>query len=87
MPECLSDGLAAEARSDLGAPTSALFQQQVVEMEYGAALALVAQPGALALAPGATAVDEVEYRCAVLLVEFLDFLKAGTRHLVVPRRI
>ena len=56
-------------------------------MEDGAAFALVAKPGALAVAPGAAAVDEVEYRGSVFLVEFLDFGEAGFDHLVIPRGI
>ena len=64
-----------------------LSEQQVVEVQYCATLALVPQPCLLALAPGAASVDEVEYRTTVFLVEFLDLGQAGLHHLVVPRRI
>ena len=80
-----ADSLAAEPCGTLS--VARLAEQQVVEMQYGSALALVAQPCALALAPRTAAVDEVEYRGPVFLVELLDLGQASLHHLVVPRRV
>ena len=44
-------------------------------------------PAALPLAVGAAAVDEVEYRRAVLLVQFLHLGQTRRCHLVVPRHL
>ena len=61
-----------------------LPQHQVVEMQYRPTLALVAQPGLLALAPGTLAVDEVGNRGTVFLVQLLHLLQSRLHHFVVP---
>ena len=56
-------------------------------MQDGAAFALMAQPAALAIAPGTAAIYEVEDMRTVFLVEFLHLGKTGFYHLVVPRHV
>ena len=81
----LAYGLAAE--TFLLVALAGLAQQQVVEMQYRAALALISQPGLLAVAPGTAAIDEIEYRRTVFFVQLLDFLLSGFCDFVVPRRV
>ena len=81
----LADGLGAEAVLLL--LPGGLAEEQVVEVEDGATLALVAEPGLLALAPGTAAVDEVEYRGTVFLVEFAHHPQAGFGDFLVPRGV
>ena len=81
----MADGLAAETFLALG--LGGLSQHEVVEVQDGSTLAFVAQPGLLALAPCAAAVDEVEDGGTVFLVQLFDFGEAGLDHLVVPRGV
>ena len=83
--EPLADGLATETFLRLGG--GGVAQHKVVEMQYGATFALVAEPCVLAFAPGAFAIHEIEDRCAVFLVEFTHFLQSCLSHLVVPGRV
>ncbi len=83
--EPLADGLATEAFLRFGG--GGVAQHKVVEMQYGAAFALVAEPCVLAIAPSAFAIHEIEDGCAVFLVEFTHFLQSSRGHLVVPRRV
>ena len=75
--------LAAEAFRPL--LLTGLAQQQLVEVQYGAAFALMAQPTSFALAPRPLSIDKVEYLRPVFLVELLHLLHSGLDHLVVPR--
>ena len=81
----LADSLATEPLGLLG--ITGLSQHQVVKVQDGSTLALVAQPAVLSIAPGAAAIDEVEDMGTVFLVQFLYLLQSGFYHFVVPRHV
>ena len=81
----LADGLRTEAHRFL--LLGGLAKQKVVEVQDGAAFALVSQPGPLTVAPRAPAVDKVENRRTVFLIQLLRLGQSRLHHLLVPRRI